>query len=201
MTDVLFLLSDPSVFLLSPWKPLIIWAVVVFWAWLVATKIQANATFYQFSLSQWNMAFIACCGIGVAIMPWKLIASTGGYIFTWLIGYSALLGPIAGIMLCDYFIIRRTKLDVDDLYDPYGQYGGSNWAAIAALILGVLPNLPGFINAATGTAGTTDASFSPIFDQIYSYAWFVGLPVAAIFYWLFMLVRTPEPPSQPSSTS
>ena len=45
MTDVLFLLSDTSVFLLSPWKPLIIWAVVVFWAWLVATKIQANATF------------------------------------------------------------------------------------------------------------------------------------------------------------
>ena len=141
------------------------------------------------------------CFIGVLIMPWRLMDDLGDYIFTWLIGYSALLGPIAGIMLCDYFIIRRTKLDVDDLYDPYGQYGGSNWAAIAALILGVLPNLPGFINAATGTAGTTDASFSPIFDQIYSYAWFVGLPVAAIFYWLFMLVRTPEPPSQPSSTS
>ncbi|MCH2133345.1 MAG: NCS1 family nucleobase:cation symporter-1 [Phycisphaerales bacterium] len=132
---------------------------------------------------------LATCVIGVVIMPWRLVTDHEKYVETWLIGYSALLGPIAGIMLCDYFIVRRTTLDVDDLYDPRGQYRGSNWAAIAALILGVLPNLPGFINAATKIA-----IFGPIFDTIYSYGWFVGLPVAAIFYWLFMLVRTNHHP-------
>jgi len=83
------------------------------------------------------------------------------YIFVWLIGYSALLGPIAGIMLCDYFIVRRTRLSVEALYDPDGEYAGVSGAAIAALVLAVLPNLPGFINAATGTAGTDEAGSLP----------------------------------------
>ena len=142
------------------------------------------------------------CFIGILIMPWRLMDDLGGYIFTWLIGYSALLGPIAGIMLCDYFVVRRTELDLDDLYDSQSQYGGANWAAIAALILGVLPNIPGFINAATNTAGTPEAIFDTLFDTIYSYAWFVGLPVAAGFYWLFMLVRTtPNTTAAQSRTS
>ncbi len=89
------------------------------------------------------------CVIGIAIMPWRLMEDLGAYIFTWLIGYSALLGPIAGIMICDYFLIRRTRLDVDALYDAKGRYGGVNWRAMVALGLAVLPNLPGFINAAS----------------------------------------------------
>ena len=142
------------------------------------------------------------CFIGVVIMPWRLVTDLEDYIFTWLIGYGALLGPIAGIMLCDYFIVRRTELDVDDLYDPKGQYAGANWAAIAALILGVLPNLPGFVNAATNTAGTPDAIFDTLFDTIYSYGWFIGLPLAAGFYLLFMLVRTtPGTAQAPPRTS
>ncbi|MDP7028597.1 MAG: NCS1 family nucleobase:cation symporter-1 [Phycisphaerales bacterium] len=123
--------------------------------------------------------------IGVVIMPWRLMTDLSDYIFVWLIGYSALLGPIAGIMLCDYFIVRRTRLDVDALYDPNGRYGGVSVAAMLALILAVLPNLPGFINAATGTAGTAEAFFPAFFDQVYGYAWFVGLPLAVVFYWLF----------------
>jgi NCS1 family nucleobase:cation symporter-1 len=89
------------------------------------------------------------CGIGVAIMPWRLMSDFGAYIFTWLIGYSALLGPIAGIMLCDYFVLRRTRLNASALYDPDGEYRGVHWRAIVALVLAVLPNMPGFINAAT----------------------------------------------------
>ncbi len=100
---------------------------------------------------------ILTCVIGVAIMPWRLYIDLGGYIFTWLIGYSALLGPIAGIMIADYFLIRRTRLDVDALYDPQGQYGGINWRAVVALVLAVLPNLPGFLNAATNR---TNAAFT-----------------------------------------
>lgn len=121
-------------------------------------------------------------GIGIAMFPWKLLESTGAYIFTWLIGYSALLGPIAGIMLADYFILRRTELDAEELFKEGGRYsyrGGWNPVAFVALIAGVLPNLPGFLNAA-GFA--TDVP--PIFDAIYAYAWFVGLVVAAAVYLL-----------------
>lgn len=88
-------------------------------------------------------------GIGLVIMPWRLYNDLGNYIFVWLIGYSALLGPIAGIMLCDYFVLRRTRLDRDALYDPNGPYKGVNHRAMIALTLAVLPNIPGFLNAAT----------------------------------------------------
>ena len=64
---------------------------------------------------------VITCVIGVVIMPWRLLEDTQGYIFTWLIGYSALLGPIAGIMLCDYFVLRRTRLNAEALYDAKGQ--------------------------------------------------------------------------------
>ena len=125
-------------------------------------------------------------GIGIAIFPWKLLESTGAYIFTWLIGYSALLGPIAGILLVDYYLIRRTELDRQALFShagAYGYQGGWNLAAVVALILGVLPNLPGFL-AAAGFSGPA----SPMFGAIYTYAWFVGLAVAGVVYWAWMSV-------------
>ncbi len=127
-------------------------------------------------------------GLGIAIFPWKLLESTGAYIFTWLIGYSALLGPIAGVMMADYFLIRRTELDRDDLFRHGGQYhyrGGWNPVAFVALILGVLPNLPGFLHA----AGFVE-SVPALFTAIYAYAWFVGLAIAAAVYWIGMKVRS-----------
>lgn len=89
------------------------------------------------------------CAIGVLIFPWRLYNDLSAYIFTWLIGYSALLGPIAGIMLCDYFIMRRTRLDLKGLYNPRGPYAGVNWRAIIALVTAIAPNVPGFVNAAS----------------------------------------------------
>src|SRR5262249_46116972 len=89
--------------------------------------------------------------IAILMMPWKILESTQGYIFTWLIGYSALLGPIAGILIIDYYFIRKTELDVKQLYRADGAYsygGGWNVAAIVAFIIGVAPNIPGFLNAA-----------------------------------------------------
>ncbi len=121
-------------------------------------------------------------GIGFAILPWKLIASTGGYIFTWLVGYSALLGPIVGILLADYFLLRKTKLDLEGLFKAKGPYtyaGGFNPAAIVAFVLAVLPNIPGFLNQA-GAFGP-DVSMG-IFDTIYTYAWFVGFGLAGVIY-------------------
>ncbi|NCG19440.1 MAG: nitrate reductase [Rhodobacterales bacterium] len=126
--------------------------------------------------------------IGLAIMPWKLIESTGGYIFVWLIGYSALLGPIGGILIADYFVLRRTELDLDGLYKhqgPYTYVKGFNPVAIVAFVLSVLPNIPGFFHQ----AGLID-SFPglSVFDQIYTYAWFVGFGLALGLYSVLMKI-------------
>src|SRR6201996_8291899 len=89
--------------------------------------------------------------IAIVMMPWKILASTQGYIFTWLVGYSALLGPIAGIMVVDYFLIRKTELSHRELFDDNGIYSyekGWNLAAVIALVRGVLPTVPGFLNTA-----------------------------------------------------
>jgi NCS1 family nucleobase:cation symporter-1 len=124
--------------------------------------------------------------IGILIQPWKLVADPSGYIFTWLVGYSALLGPIGGILICDYFVVRKTSLKAEDLYRAEGLYsysGGFNLAAVAALVLGVLPNIPGFL----GTIRVVDANFVGQFWMgLYSYAWFVGFGVAFLVYWGLM---------------
>ncbi|PIB91322.1 NCS1 family nucleobase:cation symporter-1 [Caulobacter sp. FWC2] len=129
-------------------------------------------------------------GIGVVIMPWKLLETTQGYIFTWLVGYGALLGPIAGILIVDYWIVRKAALAIDDLYVRDGAYayrGGWNPAAIIALVLGVLPNLPGFLAAAAPHLFSDVGAF---WTGLYTYAWFVGLGIAAIVYGLMMRGRT-----------
>jgi len=121
--------------------------------------------------------------IGIVMMPWKLVEDPTGYIFTWLIGYSALLGPIGGILICDYFLIRRMKLNVADLYKPQGEYtysGGFNPIAVVTLIVGILPNIPGFL-------GTIKAvTVGPFWMNLYNYAWFVGFIVAFVVYSVLM---------------
>ena len=82
--------------------------------------------------------------IGIPHHAVEAARQRGSYIFNWLVGYSALLGPIAGIMIVDYWLIRRTRLDVPDLYRTDGRYAGVNWVALCALGLGVAPNVPGF---------------------------------------------------------
>nr|WP_308605740.1 NCS1 family nucleobase:cation symporter-1 [Massilia sp. DJPM01] len=125
-------------------------------------------------------------GIALVMMPWKILESTEGYIFTWLIGYSALLGPIAGILIIDYYFIRKTELNVDHLYRDDGVYSygnGWNMGAIVAFVLGVAPNIPGFLNAAF------PASFPDVgalFKTLYTYAWFVGIAISALVYGVMM---------------
>ena len=127
-------------------------------------------------------------GLGVAMFPWKLLESAGAYIFTWLIGYSALLGPIAGILIADYFFIRRTELDVGDLFRREGAYrykNGWNPVAIIALVLGVLPNVPGFLKAAGALSAVPT-----VFESFYTYAWFVGLFVSGGCHYLLTKLVT-----------
>ena len=130
--------------------------------------------------------------IALFACPWKILASTNGYIFTWLIGYSALLGPVAGIMLVDYYWLRDTRLDTRELFAERGAYSyrnGWNPAAAIALALGVLPNLPGFLHAAFPDAFANVPAF---FNAIYTYAWFAGLAISAIVYALLMRRAAPQ---------
>jgi NCS1 family nucleobase:cation symporter-1 len=122
--------------------------------------------------------------IGIVMMPWKLVADPSGYIFTWLIGYSALLGPVIGIILVDYFLVRKTELDITDLYRFNGRYGSVNPIALVALVAGVGPNIPGFLEQ-VGLISATG-----FWIDIYSYAWFTGLGVAGLVYGLLMSAGT-----------
>ena len=124
--------------------------------------------------------------IGILIFPWKLIADPSGYIFTWLVGYSSLLGPVGGIMIVDYYFIKRQELDTKNLYNPTGIYSfskGINYAAVIALLLGIAPNVPGFL--ATTKIISTDAVPQWILG-LYSFAWFVGFFISGITYYGMM---------------
>jgi len=128
--------------------------------------------------------------IGILIMPWRLYNDAAAYIFTWLIGYGALLGPVAGIMIADYFVLRRGILAVEDLYRRGGVYeysGGVNWIAIVAFGLGVAPSVPGFMGALGG--GHPAAGF---FGGVYNWAWFVGFLVSAVIYIAGMRMKSGE---------
>ena len=126
--------------------------------------------------------------IGILIFPWKLIASPNGYIFTWLVAYSSLLGPVGGIMIADYFFIRKKNLIADDLYKVNGSYqynNGFNRKAIIALLCGIVPNIPGFslqIKVVSANA------FPEWISDLYHYAWFVGLFISGTLY-LFLMKK------------
>ncbi|HEX6895326.1 MAG TPA: NCS1 family nucleobase:cation symporter-1 [Bryobacteraceae bacterium] len=122
--------------------------------------------------------------VGILMMPWKLLTDFQSYIFGWLVGYSGLLGPVAGIMITDYFLIRRRSLDVAALYKSDGKYryrGGVNYRALSALALGIVVALIGLVVA-------------PL-HWLYEYAWFVGFLVAAAAYWVAMRGNANEPAS------
>jgi NCS1 family nucleobase:cation symporter-1 len=127
--------------------------------------------------------------IGVVMMPWKLLETSQGYIFTWLVGYSALLGPIGGILVADYFVVRRRELIVEHLYTRGGRYEyvrGFNPAALVALVVGVAPNVPGFLAQAFPDRF---AGISSFWSGLYSYAWFLGFGLAALVYLALMRGR------------
>jgi len=125
--------------------------------------------------------------IGILIFPWKLIADPSGYIFKWLVAYSSLLGPVGGIMIADYFFIRKKTLKLADLYDRNGEYsfGGSgfNKAAVIALVIGILPNVPGFL---TTIGILPQGVFWLWVSDLYHYAWFVGFFVSFVIYYFLM---------------
>lgn len=131
---------------------------------------------------------------GLLIMPWKLYLDAGQYIFTWLVGYGAFLGSIAGIMIVEYYLIRKMELNVVELYKKNGSYrylGGFNLRAIAAMCLGIAPNIPGLLMA-LNVVETSEFWFG-----IYQRGWFVSFGIAGALHFIFAKVMpyTPVPGS------
>jgi NCS1 family nucleobase:cation symporter-1 len=125
--------------------------------------------------------------IGILMMPWKLYADAAAYIFTWLLGYSSLMGALGGILIADYWIIRKQKLSLPDLFKLEGRYTydrGFNWRAIAALIIAVAPVVPGFGHAVMTPGGVV--ANPDVFDHLYSYAWFVTFALSFVVYLALM---------------
>ena len=116
--------------------------------------------------------------VGILMQPWKLLADPSGYIFSWLLGYSGGLGSIAGVLIADYWLVRRKNLNLGDLYRTKGIYQGWNWRAIVATLLGCFFAWIGLI-------------FEPL-KILYDYAWFVGFGVSFFVHWALMKVAPPQ---------
>jgi nucleobase:cation symporter-1, NCS1 family len=114
--------------------------------------------------------------IGIVMMPWKLLSDFQAYIFGWLVGYSGLLGPVAAIVIVDYWIVRRQQLNLRDLYIDGGEYPTVHWPAMIALAAGIGLALVGLV--------------APSLRILYDYAWFVGFAVAGLVY--LLLARRPS---------
>jgi NCS1 family nucleobase:cation symporter-1 len=117
--------------------------------------------------------------LGIAMQPWRLLADPKGYIFTWLVGYSGGLGSIAGVLIADYWIVRRRTLDLADLYLPEGRYGGWNPAGVVATLVGCALAWGGLV--------------VPFLKPLYDYAWFVGFFAAGGLYLVLSALRRRGP--------
>src|ERR1700723_1848487 len=118
---------------------------------------------------------IITCFVGLFMQPWRWLSSHGTYVMGWLVGYSSFLGPIAGVMIADYYVVRKRRLDPEELFKRGGQYefsGGFNWRAVGALAAGIFVALIGLV--------------VPVLHGLYQYAWFVGFGVSFVVYLLIM---------------
>jgi NCS1 family nucleobase:cation symporter-1 len=170
----------------------------------ISTNMAANVVSPSFDFSNLAPKYISfrtggiiTAILGIVSFPWVLFENVGAYIFTWLVGYGSLLGAIGAVMIADYWILRRRRLDLADLYKMDGRYaysGGWNWRAIVAVFIGVVPVLPGFLKAAT-TPGFEGVFQNPTFiEGLYNYGLFFTFFVAGAAYLLSSLItsRAPE---------
>ncbi|MCH8317346.1 MAG: cytosine permease [Bacteroidetes bacterium] len=118
--------------------------------------------------------------IGIIIFPWKLMADPEGYIFKWLIAYSALLGALAGIMICDYYILRKRVIDLAELFKQEGKYKGWNKTAWISFVISIIPTIPGFL---IKVELVSKESIPFFLAELYSYAWFVTFGISFVLYY------------------
>ena len=176
----------------------IIFAAIVVLAAQLHTNMAANVVSPSNDFSNLNpkkisyvMGGLITAVVGILMMPWKLYADAGAYIFTWLVGYSSLMGALGGILIADYWVLRKQQLSLPDLFRVNGLYTyrkGWNPAAMVALVVAVAPVVPGFIRAATTAGGQVAAP--GVWDHLYGYAWFVTFGLAFLIY-LGLMRRAP----------
>ena len=170
---------------------IMIGAVVVLCAQLhtnMAANIVSPANDFS-NLSPRKISFVTggviTAVIGILMFPWKLYADASAYIFNWLVGYSSLMGALGGILIADYWIIRRQNLSVADLFREEGRYTytrGVNLRAVIVLIVAVAPVVPGFLRAAVTPGGQVPNP--TLWDSLYTYAWFVTFGLSFALYLL-----------------
>jgi NCS1 family nucleobase:cation symporter-1 len=182
-------------------KPVIVFAMASIAIATLATNIAANVVSPANDFANLAPRFIGfriggfMTGlVGIAIMPWYLYNDPSGYIFTWLIGSSSLLGAVGGVIICDYWILRRARLSIPDLFNPNGKYRydrGFNWCAILAAGIGIVPVIPGFIDTVShGALLRPDTPIAAIVLDLYNYSWFVTFGVSFIVY-AFLMIANP----------
>ncbi|MDP8949738.1 MAG: NCS1 family nucleobase:cation symporter-1 [Actinomycetota bacterium] len=178
----------------------------------ISTNMAANVVSPSFDFSNLAPKYISfrtggmiTAVIGVLSFPWLLLETAGAYIFTWLVGYGSLLGAIGAVMIADYWIVRRRQLSLADLYKHEGRYaysGGWNWRAIAAVLIGVIPVLPGFLKAAT-TPNFAGVFENPTFiEGLYNYGLFFTFFAAGLAYLLLSMIPglAPQARREPEAT-
>jgi len=124
--------------------------------------------------------------LGFLIQPWKILANPNGYIYKWLLSYTCIFGAIAGILIADYYFVRKKNLNVEELYTKNGQYWykhGFNINSIIAFIIAVMPCVPGILN----NMGVI--KLSGFFVHLYDYNWFVGFILAFTTYGFLSIVK------------
>src|ERR687898_186250 len=191
---------------------LLIIAMIVIVLAQISTNMAANVVSPSFDFSNLAPKYISfrtggmiTAVIGVLSFPWVLLESVGAYIFTWLVGYGSLLGAIGAVMIVDYWIVCRRRLDLADLYKMDGRYayaGGWNWKAIAAVVIGVAPVVPGFWKAATTPDFAGVFANPTCIESLYNYGLFFTFGVSAIAYLALSMIggRAPEPAREPEAT-
>ncbi len=191
---------------------LLIAAMIIIAIAQISTNMAANVVSPSFDFSNLAPRYISfrtggiiTALIGIVSFPWVLFNNVGAYIFTWLVGYGSLLGAIGAVMIVDYWIVRRRQLDLAELYKLDGAYsysGGWNWKAIAAVFIGVIPVVPGFLKAAT-TPGFAGVFENPTFiESLYNYGLFFTFGVAAVSYLALSMIGggASEPAREPEAT-
>ncbi|MDX6354394.1 MAG: nucleobase:cation symporter, family, partial [Streptomyces sp.] len=142
-------------------------------------------------------------GLGVVILPWKLISSPEAYIFTWLGTVGGLLGTVAGVLIADYWVIRRTRLDLADLYRTEGRYwydGGWNWRAVTAFVVGGVLAIGGSYSA-PGSGPFPADGLIPFLQPLADYGWAVGLGTALVLHTALTLLFPPDRDAAPVATA
>jgi NCS1 family nucleobase:cation symporter-1 len=150
----------------------------------------------------WTWGVLITAVLGVLLQPWVLFFNALNYAVIWLSGYGGFLGAIGGIMVADYWLLRKGRLNLADLYRVdgvyrYGNGWGVNWLAIAALLVGIVPPFLGWLHVilstppSTGSQPMVPGGLFPGYqgsalDWIQTGSWFFSFPVALVVYVVLM---------------